>query len=109
MQEYTPDVWVVIKITSPKHGTHHRVLCGWYGGYLGSDNWRINSGITKVEMDGDFIVFFGNSESIYRCHKNAERLSAMTHSVLAHYEKEAEEKGDGHSVEVVPFNRYYSN
>jgi hypothetical protein len=70
---YTPDNWVIIKIE--KEDTKiFKVLAGWSGGYLDGDSWQLNSGIAKVEKDGDYFLFHGYSGSIYKCHKEAETL-----------------------------------
>jgi hypothetical protein len=66
---YTPDNWVIIKFKGDD--PHYRVLAGWSGGYLDSDVWRMNSGITKVEEDDWYYYFSGSSGSRYHCHKNA--------------------------------------
>ena len=42
MSDYTPDRWVIVEINSPEHGKIRKVLGSWYGGYLGSDSWRMN-------------------------------------------------------------------
>ena len=68
MTEYTPDNWIVF--SSPKV-KGYRILAGWSGGYLDSDHWRINSGIDRVDFDGDYYFFYGATGSVYRCHKNA--------------------------------------
>lgn len=71
--EYTPDCWVVVK--SPKDG-HLRVLGGWSGGYLGSDHWRLNSGIiSATELEDNLIAFEGSSGSCYVCNKGSYRVS----------------------------------
>lgn len=69
MSNYTPDNWVVIKFP-----THYRLLVGWSGGYLYGDSYRINSGITSVDYDGDYYFFRGSSGSCYVCHKECYRL-----------------------------------
>ena len=63
--QYNPDNWVVLKTLD----NVYKVLAGWSGGYLSSDNWRISSGIAKVEDDKDHWLFIGHSGSIYKCHK----------------------------------------
>ena len=73
MSEYTPDNWVVLKINY-KDETLHKVLGGWSGGYLYGDSWRMNSGISEVTEDGDYLLFHGYSGSVYRCHKGGYRL-----------------------------------
>jgi len=100
MSEYNPDVWVVLKITTPEHTTY-KVLAGWYGGFATGDSWKLNSGITKVTEDGDFFCFDGWSGSTYRCHKSAYRMSGMTSSVLASFQKDIENEY-GITIEVMP-------
>ena len=73
---YTPDRWVVLKI-----GTMYKVLAGWSGGYLDGDYWRLNSGITKVEQEGDYWLFHGNSGSIYKCHKGGDGFTSLSGQV----------------------------
>jgi hypothetical protein len=81
---YTPDRWVIIKITNLETGdTHDRVFAGWYGGYTGSDSWKMNSGITKTEDKGDHILFHGSSGSVYKCYKQAYGMSGYMSSVLS--------------------------
>lgn len=101
MRTYTPDVWIIVKIHSPKHGTHHRVLAGWYGGYAGSDSWKMNSGITEIKDFGDRYEFAGESGSVYICYKTAERTSGYTRSILMYYEKEIENLNDGSYIKEV--------
>ncbi len=69
MTAYTPDNWVVIKLSGDD--PHYRVLAGWSGGYLGGDSWRMNSGITRVEDDEHLWLFYGSSGSFYDCNKNS--------------------------------------
>lgn len=80
---YSPDRWLVIKIngTNP----HYRVFASWYGGYLGSDSWRMNSGITRVTEDDDFYYFHGSSGSVYNCYKNCYGISGYGSDVLNNY------------------------
>ncbi len=47
MSEYTPDKWVVIEIDYDGVKTQ-KILSSWYGGWAGSDSWRLSSGITEV-------------------------------------------------------------
>ena len=68
---YFPDNWVVIKY---KGDPHYRVLAGWSGGYLDSDTWRMNSGITRVEVTEDSFLFYGCHGSCYECIKTAYGL-----------------------------------
>lgn len=81
MSEYKPDRWIILKITNGEK-VIYKVMGGWYGGYLGADSWRMNSGITKVELDGDTYNFHGYSGSIYLCHKNSYGTTIFMNSVL---------------------------
>lgn len=91
MSEYTPDNWVVLKIKEGKFDRgFYKVLGGWSGGYLDGDAWRMNSGITEVTEDGDYLLFHGYSGSVYRCYKEAYRLTMANGGVYnALKEKEA--------------------
>jgi len=70
---YNPDCWILVEVPFPD-GAEIKVLAGWSGGYLDSDHWRLNSGVTRVTKDGDYFLAEGNSESIYRLHKEAEGI-----------------------------------
>jgi len=100
MSEYTPDRWVVVEINSAKHGRIRKVLASWYGGYAGSDSWRMNSGIEKVIDQGDYYDVVGSSGSVYKCYKGAEGMSTYTSDVFETYKRQLEENGMG-SMEIV--------
>ena len=74
---YKPDNWVILKLTHPTE-TFYKVLAGWSGGYCDGDSWRMNSGITEVEEDGEYYNFIGASGSTYRGHKDSECLRMNT-------------------------------
>jgi hypothetical protein len=100
--DYTPDRWVVIKITTPDV-LLYKVFACWYGGYAGSDSWKMNSGITKVESTDDYCDFHGWSGSVYRCHKNSYGTNGYGGSVLQNFIEEAA-KVEGQSIEIMPEN-----
>jgi hypothetical protein len=72
MNNYFPDNWVVIKLKGDD--PHYRVLAGWSGGYTTGDSWRMNSGITRHEFDGDYWYFYGSSGSFYKCYVDSYGL-----------------------------------
>lgn len=88
---YQPHNWVIIKIHSPKEPDFYKVLGGWSGGYLDGDYWRINSGITRVEEEGDFYLFHGSSGSIYKCHKEGEYTRQNIMGVLMKLQEQGHE------------------
>lgn len=94
MSTYTPDVWVVLELANSKE-TIRKVFAGWYGGYTGSDSWKLNSGITHVRIDDQgHYEFDGYSGSTYYCHFNNYQLSGLMHSVLNTWIARAEQHGD---------------
>lgn len=76
----TPDKWIVLKIG--KDEPIYRVFATWYGGYLGSDSWKMNSGIVRVEEDGNYYKFYGYSGSCYNCSKYTYGTNMFSQSVL---------------------------
>lgn len=83
MTEYRPDKFVVLRIEYPEE-TLYKVFGTWSGGYTTGDSWRMNSGISKVEVKGVEILFHGYSGSVYHCHEDSYGTSAWTHGVLQH-------------------------
>jgi hypothetical protein len=102
MSEYTPDSWVVLKITHDNTEPLYKVLAGWAGSYLYGASWKLNSGVTKVEEDGQCYLFHGYSGSTYRCHKSSYGLSGYTAGVLANFQKQAEESDGRLVIEMLP-------
>ena len=91
---YTPDTWVVIKITNLEDGTFcYKVLGGWYGGYCGSDSWQLNSGICAITRTDTHYEFEGYSGSIYYCSFSSNRLSLLTAQILEGFIKSSEGRG----------------
>ncbi len=79
MDGYVPDCWVILKFTGPEYGVIHKVLAGGGGGYLNGYTWKLNSGITKVEVDNDpkgrkFYIIHGISGSRYFCYEDRHGL-----------------------------------
>ena len=88
MSEYTPDKWVVIEIAMD-NTTVQRILSSWYGGWAGSDSWRLSSGITEVEELEDSYIIRNESGSVYTCFKKRYGMSAHTMAVLEDFKKQA--------------------
>lgn len=81
-KEYKPDGWCIIKHAHDK-GSDYYVFASWSDGYLYGDSWKRNSGITKVEEDGDDYLFHGYTGSVYRCSKHGEgRISGYNGGIL---------------------------
>ena len=87
MSTYTPDKWVVVEMTLDKH--HFcRVLASWYGGFAGSDSWKMSSGITGIEEFDDRYEYANTSGSLYICYKQVVGMSGYTAGVFRNFEKE---------------------
>lgn len=100
MSDYTPDKWVVVKITGNEYPTYYKVFACWYGGYAGSDSWKLNSGITKVTYKENVFYFEGSSGSVYECHANCYGTNMYGMSVLSNMiEKSAKH---GVTIEIMP-------
>lgn len=113
MSQYTPNTWVVLKLTQHiktgntgygrKEQVLYKVLAGWSGGYLDGNSWRMNSGITEVTEADSYYEFHGSSGSRYQCFKESYRLSMST---VGMYKELKDRFDDG--VEIMPENTKWS-
>lgn len=93
-----PDKWVVIKIKTGSD-INYKVFGIWLGGYLDGDYWRLNSGITKAQVQGDYIDFHGHSGSCYQCHVKDYGLNGFGSSIINSFIDKAAKAG--HSIEIM--------
>ena len=109
MNEYTPDYWQIIKITSTEGEVLYKVFASWVGGYTTGDSWRMNSGITEVKFKGDYLLFKGHSGSVYKVvnKERAYRTSMYTQSVLESMMKKCDLIGA--EMEVLPYSDDFKN
>lgn len=98
---YHPDTWVILKLTH-NNNTIYKILAGWYGGYCGSDSWKLNSGITAVRENKHSYCFYGSSGSIYVGHESNERLSGVTSSIISQLEEKCKVSPD-YKVELIKY------
>lgn len=88
MSVYNPDVWIVVNLTgSEVKELDVRILAGWYGGYGGSDSWKLSSGVVKIVDERTHWEFHNQSGSVYRCRKEAERFSGYTSGIFNSFAK----------------------
>jgi hypothetical protein len=92
MSEYTPDRWLVLRIHTTKE-VLYRVFATWYGGYGGSDSWKLNSGIVSAQLVDSRWEFSGLSGSVYSCHRDSYGNSGYGGSVLSNMISQAQEQG----------------
>jgi hypothetical protein len=100
MSDYNPDRWVVVKITGADYPPIHKVFACWFGGYAGSDSWKLNSGITRAYEEGHCFMFDGSSGSTYACHKTTYGTNMYGHGVLHNMIDTAEKNGI--TIEILP-------
>jgi hypothetical protein len=100
MSVYIPDKWVVVKITSRNTTPVYKVFASWYGGWAGSDSWKLNSGITKTTLEGFVYSFEGSSGSVYECHKDTYGTNMFGAGVLQGMITNAEKRGV--IIEILP-------
>lgn len=81
MTTYRPDKWVIVEVSS-EHGTFRKVFASWYGGFSGSDSWKMSSAIKSIEEKTNHYEFFNESGSIYICNKEAYGMSFYTSSIF---------------------------
>lgn len=83
MKYQCPDKWIILKITY-NDSIIYKLFSSWYGGYLGSDSWKLNSGIKDIELplEDTYIDFIGYSGSIYRCQDGCYGTNMYSQGVL---------------------------
>jgi len=91
MNENKPDSWVILKLPS---GHGYKVLAGWSGGYLDGDSWRLNSGITRIEREGEYYMIHGYSSSVYQCHSSRYTLSMSIAGIAESLQRQGTEVMD---------------
>ena len=100
MSDYIPDKWVVVKITGNDLPVVYKVFACWYGGWAGSDSWKLNSGITSVTQQGRVYSFEGSSGSVYECHEDCYGTNFYGLGVLNSMIERA--KKNGIEIEIMP-------
>ena len=92
MSIYNPDAWEVLELTTDE-GTVRKVFAGWYGGYTGSDSWKLSSMVNKVTETETHYEFLCESGSTYKCNKQSQRMSGYMMSIYSYWIQEAEKEG----------------
>lgn len=101
MSNYYPDKFVIIKLTSPKHGVNYKVLASWYGGFAGSDCWKLSSGIIKITKTEAGYEFLNHSGSTYFCAKETYGMSFYTSSIYSGFVEQMKEAPEGNILELI--------
>lgn len=97
MSNYYPDSYQFISISSDKDDDRIiKLFAVWHGGYLNGDAWKLNSGVTKIEVDTTFnnlYVVSGYSGSQYIVNKDSTKLSSYGQGVLRDITEKAAKQG----------------
>ena len=83
MNEYRPDRWVILNITSETDPPIRKVFAGWSGGYLDGDSWKVSSGITNITEYEDRYEIDNYSGSRYICYKTAYGITGYMGAVYS--------------------------
>jgi hypothetical protein len=101
MSIYNPDLWVIVELKfNDSDEVTRKVMASWYGGYLGSDSWKLSSGITEIVETDTHYEIHNHSGSIYNCRKGAEGMSGYTAGVFDSFVRDLAGKG---TIEVVEY------
>jgi hypothetical protein len=109
MSDYTPDRWILIRVESKEGEILYKVFGNWYGGYLGSDEWRISSGVTKVVEHDKHYEVHNHSGSVYTCYKNSKGMSAYGAGVFQNWQKQLDDRDMGTMHIVYDFDEQHSD
>lgn len=96
MSSYRPDKWTIVYMGEDVY----KVLGGWSGGYLDGDEWRLSSGLKRIEEKGDYYLMHNHSGSIYECHKNGEGMTILSCSIYSKIQ------GLGDEVKIVTVEEF---
>ena len=99
---YYPDVWVMLEFKSKEYGAVRKIFAGWYGGYTGSDSWKLSSGNLKEYETEEFYVFPQESGSVYYCGKNNQQMNHYMCQVYSWWRNDTLEM-PGTSVDIIKY------
>ena len=93
----TPNSWVILEVNYEGE-QFQKILCGWSGGYLDGDSWRMSSPIKElnIDIDSEWITAITETGSTYNLLKESQGLRMSNAGI---YNRLKEEFGD--MVELV--------
>lgn len=100
MRIYEPDRWLVVELTDGQEA-YKKVFSGNYGGYTGSDTWKLSSAINETTETDEFFEFKCESGSTYRCHKQSYGMSGYMSSIYSSWEAESGKGQSGVTIKIV--------
>lgn len=94
---YHPDSYQFLRISSDNEdSTVIKLFAVWHAGYLTATSWRMNSGVTKIEVDTTFdnlYIISGYSGSQYVVNKDSTKPSSYGQGVLRDITEKAAKQG----------------
>jgi hypothetical protein len=100
MSIYHPDRWIVLEL-SDGNKTYKKVFSGNYGGYLGSDTWKLSSVIESIKEDDEGFIVLCQSGSTYMLHKQAYGMSNYMSMILSGWAEEANKPESTIKIEIL--------
>lgn len=94
-KQYTPDRFLVVRVNGEK-----RLFVSSYGGYLGSDNWRLSSRIVDRAVDGERVTFTTESGAQYTVSIGTYGAIHVAGVVVLRLQKES--IADGKTFDIYP-------
>jgi hypothetical protein len=91
-----PDKWLVVQFNDT-----FKVFMTWEGRYLGKDEWRMNSGIVRIEDDEDYYLFYGHSGSCYHCKKPSYGTTGYGLTVLHGFQRTIDKFPDANFMKIL--------
>jgi hypothetical protein len=100
MNTYTPDLWVIVKLTF-KDNFHYRVLASWCGGYLNGDSWKLSSGNESAKLEDNMYNVLQHSGSTYSCHTDSYGMSGYASRILDGFQEDADNSKDELAIQLL--------
>ncbi len=85
--EYTPDNWVMLEIKLKSGEVFKKLLCGWSGGYLDGDSWRLSTEPVQQIEEEHAIRFTTQSGKQYVCRKGSQVVRSNCSHILHQLEE----------------------
>lgn len=102
MSEYNPDCWLILEMDSRDgDGPVCKVFGNWYGGFAGSDSWKLSSGITKIVEHDHYYEIHNVSGSIYNCGKKTKGTNMYGKGILDSFMKQADESNGMFTIKSI--------
>ena len=100
-----PDRWFIINMTLDDKTTQH-VFSGSYGGYTGTDSWRMSTAIATIVREDKVYKIETVSGTSYECHIGAYGASGYMLNVYQYYLDDNKDKLKVDPVYADAFREY---